>query len=87
MVGARHHLKGRCRRIDAETIGLCSPQPRRGSHFDDEVRDPGYLSLAGSSNALVFRPGHEPQLVFAAELATMRQVAWELTKTLADAQF
>ena len=58
-----------------------------GSHFDDEVRDPGYLSLAGSSNALVFRPGHEPQLVFAAELATMRQVAWELTKTLADAQF
>jgi hypothetical protein len=57
-----------------------------GSHFDDEVRDPAYVSLTRSSNALVIRRGHEPQLVFAVELATMRQVAWELTKTLADAE-
>jgi hypothetical protein len=57
-----------------------------GAHFDDEVRDPAYVSLARSSNALVIRLGHEPQLVFAVELATMRQVAWELTKTLADVQ-
>jgi hypothetical protein len=55
-----------------------------GAHFDPELRDPTYVHFArqGLTTPLVLRPGVDPAPMIEAELASMRQVAWELLNTL-----
>jgi hypothetical protein len=55
-----------------------------GSHFDESVRDPNYLRFARQqlTTPYVVAHGQPPKPILGAELATMRQIAWELLKTL-----
>lgn len=57
-----------------------------GGHFSPEMNDQTYLrfSQAQSTTPFVIKSGQQPAPVMGAELATMRQIAWELTKSLDD---
>jgi hypothetical protein len=54
-----------------------------GSHFDPVLKDPNYLRFSREQITTPYVSGGGTSTpVLGAELATMRQVAWELTKTL-----
>ncbi len=52
-----------------------------GSHLDDEVRNPSYVELSRRARTFVGTTAATTP-VLQAELAMMRQIAWELLKTL-----
>jgi len=55
-----------------------------GGHFSSEMRDHTYLRFAAEqlNTPYVVAPGKPPKPVLGVELASMRQIAWELAKTL-----
>lgn len=57
-----------------------------GGHFSTEMNDHTYMrfSQAQLTTPLVVAPGKPTKPILGVELATMRQIAWELTKTLDD---
>jgi hypothetical protein len=59
-----------------------------GAHFDESIRDPNYLRFAKEqlTTPYIVAHGLPPKPILGAELATMRQIAWELLKTLEMAE-
>jgi hypothetical protein len=58
-----------------------------GAHLEPVLRDPNYLRFAQAqlTTPFVFRTdGPPPKPILGAELASMRQIAWELLKTLEE---
>jgi hypothetical protein len=57
-----------------------------GGHFSTEMNDHAYLRFSREqlNTPYVLAPGKAPKPLLGAELASMRQVAWELMKTLND---
>ena len=55
-----------------------------GSHFDPELDDESYIRLAREhlTTPRILSEGSAPTPLLGAELATMRQIAWELRRTL-----
>jgi hypothetical protein len=55
-----------------------------GAHFDPSIQDPNYLRFAKEqlTTPFVVARGLPPKPILGAELASMRQVGWELLKTL-----
>jgi hypothetical protein len=55
-----------------------------GSHFDESIGDPNYLRFAKEqlTTPYIVAHGLPPKPILGAEFATMRQIAWELLKTL-----
>lgn len=55
-----------------------------GAHLDPVLSDPNYLRFAREqlTTPFVVAPGRQPTPILGAELASMRQIAWELLKTL-----
>jgi hypothetical protein len=55
-----------------------------GAHLDPTVTDPNYLRFAKEqlTTPYVVAHGSPPKPILGAELASMRQIAWELLKTL-----
>jgi hypothetical protein len=55
-----------------------------GGHLDEVLRDPNYERFARPQTTTLFqlRKGEAPRPVMGEHLATMRQIAWELTKTM-----
>jgi hypothetical protein len=61
-----------------------------GGHFDREITDKSYLRMSReqiTTPQAVFSGQPEPMSLLGAELATMRQIAWELIETLKLHQF
>lgn len=59
-----------------------------GSHFDPELTDPNYIKITRTEiSDLIVKVGTEPERTYPSlglELASMRQIAWELLETLKD---
>lgn len=55
-----------------------------GAHFDPEIRDPNYIRFkqAQLTTPFVVANGAPPVPILGAELASMRQIAWELLETM-----
>lgn len=55
-----------------------------GAHFDDKIENPSYLALTqpGPFIPHLLQPGELPLPILEIELATMRQIAWELLECL-----
>jgi hypothetical protein len=55
-----------------------------GAHFDPTVSDPNYLRFAKEqlTTPYIVARGLPPKPILGAELASMRQISWELIKTL-----
>jgi hypothetical protein len=55
---------------------------REDAPLHSELRSTSYVALSRKSKTFAQKPGEEPRFLFEAELAVMRQIAWELIETL-----
>ena len=53
-----------------------------GSHYDEEILDPNYAAITGTNFMHVRRRDGRYHTVRQLELATTRQVAWELLESI-----
>ncbi len=58
-----------------------------GTHLDDEVQNPYFekMSYESLTTPMLLAEGQAARPILGAEYATMRQIAWELTTTLNEA--
>jgi hypothetical protein len=57
-----------------------------GAHFDDELRNPNYarFSKPQISTPTVTRGNRPPEVLLNVELVSMRQIAWEVDKSVSE---
>jgi hypothetical protein len=57
-----------------------------GGHYSEEMNDPSYLRFSKEhlTTPYVLAEGKQPKPILGVELATMRQIAWEVSRTLDD---
>jgi hypothetical protein len=71
-------------RLTRKTLTFNLRNKEGGGHFDPSIQDPNYLRSAKEqlTTPYVIAHGLPPKPILGAELASMRQIAWELLKTL-----
>jgi hypothetical protein len=71
-------------KLTRKNLTLSLRNQEGGAHLDPSVRDPNYLRFAKEqlTTPYVLAHGLPPKPILGAELASMRQIAWELLRTL-----
>ncbi len=73
-------------RLSRKNLVFALRNQEGGAHFDDDLPNPNYVRFSQEqiSTPFVTSFAKAPTPVLGAELATMRQIAWELEKTISD---
>jgi hypothetical protein len=71
-------------RLTRQKLAFVLRSQEGGAHFDAALRDPNYVQFAHEQLSTPFAlfEGRAPKPILGVEWASMRQVAWELLKTL-----